>query len=285
MQEASEVAPEAPPPVAGLAPPPALGVLLVAWLFAGLLLAFILLPLLQLVATPSLASLRRAAGDTDIASALGLSLIGAALAALLSATIGVPLAYLLARTRFPGRATVAAIADLPLCVPHTVAGIALLMVFGRRGLVGRPAEALFGLQFWGSLAGVVVAMAFVAVPYMVNAARIGFEAVDPRLEKVARTLGMGPWEVLLRITLPLAAHGIATGFALTFARAISEFGAVVILAYYPMTAPVRIYELFLRFGLDDAVAAAVLLLALSLALFVLFRHFVQRVAPMPGIGR
>jgi molybdate/tungstate transport system permease protein len=246
---------------------------LVCWLVGSVLLAIIVLPLARLALQPSLADLAAAARDTEVREALWLSLAGAFLAALVSALLGVPLAYVLARGRFRGRGFVAALVDLPLSVPHTVAGIALLMVFGRRGILGEPAAALVGLRFWATLAGIVVAMLFVAAPYTVNSARIGLEAVDPRLEMVARTLGLGPWRVWFRITLPLAWHGIATGLTLTFARAISEFAAVSILVYYPMTAPVKIYELFLRFGLDEAASAAVLLLAMSLLLFVLFRHF------------
>jgi molybdate/tungstate transport system permease protein len=175
--------------------------------------------------------------------------------------------------------------DLPLAVPHTVAGIALLYVFGRQGFVGAAADGLIGLRFWGTLAGVVVAMLFVAAPYTINAARIGFEAVDPRLEQVARTLGVGPWRVFRRVSLPLARRTIATGLTLTFARAISEFAAVAILAYYPMTAPVKIYELFLRFGLDDAAAMAALMLAVSLGLFVLFRWLGGGRAGLLAAGR
>ena len=258
---------------------------LVFWLIGSLLLAFILLPLFSLAATQSMASLTRVAQEADVLDALRLSLVAALVTAALAGILGVPLAYGLARAEFPGKAVVAAIVDIPLSVPHTVAGIALLMVFGRRGIIGDPADALLGLRFWGTLAGIVVGMLFVAAPYTVNAARIGFEAVDPRLEKVARTLGMGPWRVLLRITLPLAWRGIATGLTLTFARAISEFGAVVILVYYPMTAPVKIYEMFLRFGLDDAAAAALLLLIMSLALFILFRQLAYGRSGAARIGR
>jgi molybdate/tungstate transport system permease protein len=207
----------------------------------------------------------------DVRAAIALSLEGALLSATLAALLGVPLAYLLARTDFLGKGIVAALIDLPLAVPHTVAGIALLMVFGRQGVVGAPLQALTGLRFWGTLAGIVVAMLFVSAPYTVNAARIGFEAVDPRLERIARTLGLNPWRTFWRITLPLARRGVMTGVTLTYARSISEFGAVVILVYYPMTAPVMIYELFLRFGLDQAAGAAVLLLAVSLALFLVLR--------------
>jgi len=135
------------------------------------------------------------------------------------------------------------------------------------------------------LAGVVAGMLFVSAPYAVNAAQIGFEAVDPRLEKLARTLGMGPWGVLIYVTLPLAWRSIMTGLTLTYARAISEFAAVAILAYYPMTAPVKIYELFLQNGLDESSAMALLLLVVSLALFILLRSVARRRTVFAGAGR
>lgn len=248
---------------------------LLFWFLGGLLLAFLLIPLLGLVLTQSGANLADVARMPDVRDAIALSLEGAFLSATLAALLGIPLAYALARTPFPGKGAVAALVDLPLAVPHTVAGIALLIVFGRQGVLGQPFQAL-GLRFWGTVAGVVVAMLFVSVPYTVNAARIGFEAVDPRLEKIARTLGLGPWRTFWRITLPLARRSIMTGITLTYARSISEFGAVIILVYYPMTAPVKIYELFLRFGLEQSASAAVLLLIVSLSLFVLLRTLAQR---------
>jgi molybdate/tungstate transport system permease protein len=248
---------------------------LLFWFLGSLLLAFLLIPLLGLALTQSRASLADVARMPDVRDAIALSLEGAFLSATFAALLGVPLAYALARMPFPGKAVVAALVDLPLAVPHTVAGIALLIVFGRQGVLGGPFQAL-GLKFWGTIAGVVVAMLFVSVPYTVNAARIGFEAVDPRLEKIARTLGLGPWRTFWRITLPLARRSIVTGITLTYARSISEFGAVIILVYYPMTAPVKIYELFLRFGLEQSASAAVLLLIVSLSLFVLLRAFAQR---------
>ena len=251
------------------------GLLLGLWLVASLLLAFFLAPLIGLVVAQSGNDLARVAAMPEVRDSIVLSIACAFAAALLAAFLGVPLAYLLARAAFPGRDVVAAVVDLPLAVPHTVAGIALLYMFGRSGFIGAPAEHWLGLRFWGTAAGIVSAMLFVSAPYTVNAARIGFEAVDPRLERVARTLGAGPGRVFWQVTLPLARRSIATGLSLTFARAISEFAAVALLAYYPMTAPVRIYELFLRFGLEDAAAAAVLLLAASLGLFILFRYLSQ----------
>ena len=232
---------------------------LLCWFCGTVLLAFLVIPLVALAIHQSGRDLLEAAGTADVRSAIALSIEGAFLSAALAAFAGVPLA-----------------------VPHTVAGIALFLVFGRQGVLGEPLQALVGLKFWGTVAGIVVAMLFVSAPYTVNAARIGFEAVDPRLEKIARTLGLGPWRTFVRITLPLAWHSIMTGVTLTFARSISEFGAVVILVYYPMTAPVMIYELFLRFGLEQAAAAAVLLLFVSLALFVLLRALAQRGVPAAG---
>jgi molybdate/tungstate transport system permease protein len=269
----------------GRAPDRSRTLLLVFWFFGSALAAFIAIPLLGLAAMPSGAALLQVAAEPSVRQAIALSLEAAFLTVVLAALLGVPLAYVLARLSFPGKGCLAALLDLPLAVPHPVAGIALLSVLGRRGVLGMPAAALFGLKFWGTLAGIVAAMLFVAAPYTVGAARIGFENVDPRLEKVARTLGLGPWRTFWRVTLPLARRSIMTGFVLTYARAISEFGAVAILAYYPMTAPVKVYELFLRFGLDEAAAMAVLLLIVCLALFVLFRRLVYGNAAPAGIGR
>lgn len=253
------------------APSQSRGLYLLCWFLGTILVAFLVVPLIALALSQSGQSLASVARMGDVRDAIALSLEGAFLSAAIAALMGVPLAYGLARTTFPGKSVVAALVDLPLAVPHTVAGIALLMVLGRQGVLGAPLQALVGLKFWGTLAGIVAAMLFVSAPYTVNAARMGFEAVDPRLEKIARTLGLGPWRTFARITLPLARRSIMTGVTLTYARSISEFGAVVILAYYPMTAPVKIYELFLRFGLDRAAGASVLLLAVSLALFLILR--------------
>ncbi len=237
----------------------------------GLLLAFLLVPLVRMYAAQTPAGLARIVGMPDIRSAIGLSLEAAFLTATIAALLGVPLAYILSRSTFPGKGIVEALVDLPLAIPHTVVGIALLYVFGRKGLVGEPA-GLLGITFWGSTAGIVICMLFVSVPYTVNSARIGFDGVDPNLEKVARILGAGPWSVFGRVTLPIARKGILTGLMLTYARSISEFGAVIILAYYPMTAPVKIYDLFLQFGLGESSALAVIFLTVALVLFIALRQ-------------
>ncbi len=244
------------------------------WLPGGLLLLFILLPLLRMASAQSGASMASVAAMPDVRDAIVLSLWTAGVTAVVAAVLGTPLAYFLARGNGWPRRLTEAVVDLPLAVPHTVAGIALLFVFGRRGVIG----ALFapmGIEFWGTAAGIVVAMLFVSAPFMVNAARLGFAAVDPRLEKVARTLGASAFEVFYRVDLPLAWRGIATGAVLTYARSISEIGAVMVLAYYPMTAPVKIYDLYLQTGLRESSAAAVLLLAVTLSTFLLLRRMVD----------
>jgi molybdate/tungstate transport system permease protein len=238
----------------------------VFWFAGGLVLAFVTLPLLALVLRPTLGQLHDAAMHAGIRDSFLLSLEGAALATAISMLFGLPLAYVLARQRFRGKAAVEAIVDLPLTIPHTIAGIALLLVFSRHGWLG-PAAARIGLTFWGTFAGVVLAMAYVGLPYAVNAARVGFEAVDVRVEKAARSLGAGPWATFYRVSMPLAWRGVMTGLTLCFARAIGEFAAVVLLAYYPMTAPVKIYDLFLQVGLNASVAASVLFLIIVLGLF------------------
>ena len=241
------------------------------WLPASVLLAFILLPLLRLLTEQSAGTVVSVARLADVRTSILTSLEAAATSAAFATLLGTPLAYLLARARFRGKGVIAALVDLPLAVPHTVAGIALLFVLGRRTFLGSLSQHWFGLGFYGTFAGVVAAMLFVSAPYAVNAARVGFEGVDPRLERVARSLGASRVEVFRRVSLPLALRGILAGVVLTYARSISEIGAVLVLAYYPMTAPVKIYTLFLEASLQEASAAAVLLLLVTLSTFLLLR--------------
>jgi molybdate/tungstate transport system permease protein len=242
----------------------------VAWMLSGLLLAFIVLPVVRLAATSSPANLRQAAATPAIRDATLLSLQAAAITAGIATLFGVPLAYLLARGAFPGRGLIQALVDLPLAVPHTVAGIALLFLLGRTGWVGAPAARL-GVSFYGSQWGIIAAMLFVSVPFAVNSARVAFESIDPQLEHAARSLGATPWHTFRRVTLPLGIRGVLTGAVLVYARSISEFGAVVIIAYYPATAPVEIYNLFLQSGLTESASAAVVLLIVTLATFLVLR--------------
>jgi molybdate/tungstate transport system permease protein len=209
-------------------------------------------------------------GDVEVLGALGLTFYAAAWATLLALLTGVPLAYLLARHDFPGKAWVEGLINLPIVVPHTAAGIALLMVFGRQAMVGRLMKPI-GLTFTDRLPGIVVAMLFVSLPFLVVTAREAFALVDPELELVAATEGASRWQAFRYVTLPLAWRGILAGAAMMWGRGISEFGAVIILAYHPRIAPTLIYERFAGFGLKAAQPVAVLLILASLAVFLLLQ--------------
>jgi molybdate/tungstate transport system permease protein len=239
--------------------------------FAGLLLLlFILLPLLVTLFASSPAEVASGLGDRGVLTSLWVTFLAAFVATAIALVIGVPLAYLLARRDFPGKNLVQGIIDLPIIIPHTAAGVALLMVFGRKGLLGEPLQSI-GLYFTENIAGIVVAMLFVSLPILVDTARESIALVDERLERVARTLGARPFTAFRRVTLPLAWRGIVGGSVLMWARGISEFGAVVVLAYNPKAISVLVYERFAGFGLSAALPLTALLLVLALAILVLTR--------------
>jgi len=209
------------------------------------------------------------AGNRAVISSILLSLYAGFLATLLALFLGIPAGYILSRFDFPGKRLVESIIDVPVVVPHTVAGIAILTVFGSNGLIGGPLEAY--IQFRDALPGIVVAMLFVSLPYLANSAREGFKSVDPRLENAARSLGAPLWKAFLFVTLPLSARHILIGAIMTWARAISEFGAVVLIAYYPMIGPTLIYDRFLSYGLSASRPIAVLLILVTLSIFIVIR--------------
>ena len=141
--------------------------------------------------------------------------------------------------------------------------------------MGKAFEAI-GIQFLDALAGIVIAMLFVSVPFLIDSAKEGFKKVDPRLENVARTLGASPWQTFTRISFPLAWRSITAGAIMMWARGISEFGAVIIIAYHPMIAPVLVYERFETYGLNYARPVAVILILVCLIVFIALRLLVYR---------
>jgi molybdate/tungstate transport system permease protein len=244
--------------------PAALGV----WLLAALLVLFIAGPLLRLLFHASPASLGAVLRDPELAASLWLTVLTATAATLLSLLFGVPLAWLLARRRFPGRRVLAGIIELPVVVPHPVAGIALLLFLGRQSPLGEALAGL-GLEVVSHVPGIVAGMLFVSAPLVVIGAREAFAAVDPKLERVARTLGDTGWRAFRRVTLPLAGRGVLAAAVLGWARSVSEFGSIVILTYNPKVASILIYDRFTLFGLPAAVPAAVALLIIALGVFLL----------------
>jgi molybdate/tungstate transport system permease protein len=238
---------------------------------ASLLVAlFIALPLLVTLLSSTPGELGKTLSDPEVARSIGLTFGAAGIATGLGLLGGVPLAYLLARFKFPGKRALQALVDLPVVIPHTAAGVALLMVFGRQGLLGKPLAGL-GLVFTDSLAGIVAAMMFVSLPYLVNASRDAFALVDEEMERVALIDGASAWQAFWLVTLPQAWRGVAGGALMMWARGISEFGAVVILAYHPKIVPVLVYERFEGFGLKTALPVAVLLILAAVIVFGLLR--------------
>jgi len=234
-----------------------------AALAGSFLLLFLAAPITELVGVGGAEGLKRLASDGELRGSLLLTALCATAATLIGVLTATPLAYLLARRTFPGRALLAAILDLPLLIPHPVAGIALLLLLGRESAVGGAALEM-GLRIVGTPIGIIAAMLFVSAPLFVSGAREAFAKVDPRYEGVARTLGDSPWRAFHRVTLPLAGRGLLAAAVVMWARAVSEFGAIVILTYNPKVVSVLSYDRFTSFGLSEAlpVAAALAILAL-----------------------
>ena len=230
-----------------------------------LLVFFVALPVLNMLKYSTPGTIGQTLGDSAAVSSILLSMGAAFYAVLLSLLLGIPLAYVLARRDFPGKGLIEAVIDLPVVIPHTVAGIALLMVLGRGSILGSA------IDFVDAMPGIIAAMMFVSAPFIVNYLREGFEAVDPRMEFVARGLGASGLEAFGTVTLPLSVRSIFMGAVMGWARAISEFGAVVIIAYYPMIAPTYIYAAFNSGGLAASRPVASLLLLICIGVFVSLR--------------
>lgn len=245
------------------------------WLWSLPLLAFLLLPLLALLLGVTPAGLATTLGRPVVYQAVWLSLKTSTLATLLTVLLGTPVAFLLARRRFPFQRAVDALIDLPMVLPPAVAGVALLMAFGRRGLFGEVlAAADVHLAF--TQAAVVMAQLFVAGPLFVRAAAIGFAGIAPELEDAARIDGASSRELLRYVTLPLTRSALVGGAVLTWARALGEFGATILFAGNlpgrTQTMPLAIY---LGFELDLSIALTLsaVLMGCSLLTLVLVKYF------------
>jgi molybdate transport system permease protein len=227
------------------------------------------LPLVGLLVRAPWRTLPQRLVDPGILAALRLSLETATLATLVSLVLGVPLAWVLARTELPGRRFLRALVTVPLVLPPVVGGVALLLVFGRRGLLGAWLDAHFGITLPFTTAGVVVAEAFVAMPFLVISVEGALRGADARYEEAAATLGAGRWTAFRRVTLPLVAPGIAAGAVLCWARALGEFGATITFAgNFPgrtQTMPLAVY-LALEQDVDAAIVLSLVLLVVSVVI-------------------
>jgi molybdate transport system permease protein len=242
----------------------------VLYVAAGVAVAFLLLPLIALFLRVSPTALASALTSPSARDALLVSLKTGAIAHAIVLAIGTPAAYLLATRRFPGRSLVITAIELPLVLPPAVAGIGLLAVFGRHGLLGGTFSAL-GLEITFTQAAVVLAVVFVSSPFYLRWGIAAFAAVDQRLIEASRTLGAGPWRTFRRVALPLASGGLAVASSLAFARGLGEFGATIMFAGsvqgVTQTLPLAIYaQLSLNF--DTALAIGALLVLVSLGVLL-----------------
>jgi molybdate transport system permease protein len=237
-------------------------------------MVFLALPLAGLVLRAPWTTLPQRLAEPGVLTALRLSLQTATLATVLCVALGVPLAWLLARVEFPGRKLVRALVTVPLVLPPVVGGVALLLVFGRRGVVGAWLDSAFGITLPFTTTGVILAEAFVALPFLVIAVEGALRGADTRYEEAAATLGASRWTTFTHVTLPLVAPGIAAGTVLCWARALGEFGATITFAgNFPgrtQTMPLAVY-LALETDLQAAIVLSLILLTVSVTILVSLR--------------
>jgi molybdate transport system permease protein len=241
---------------------------------AALAVAFLVLPVVGLLVRTPWSSLGPQLTGPGVGAALRLSLVSATLATLLSVVMGVPLAWVLARSRIRGRTVLRALVTVPLVLPPVVGGVALFLVLGRQGLVGRWLDEAFGITIPFTTTAVVIAETFVAMPFLVISVEGALRAADARFEDAAATLGADRWTTFRRVTLPLVAPGIAAGAVLCWARALGEFGATITFAgNFPgttQTMPLAVY-LALQDDPEAAIVLSLVLLVVSVATLSLLR--------------
>ena len=237
-------------------------------------LAFLVLPLAGLVIRAPWTTLPDRLTAPGVVTALRLSLQSATIATGLCLLLGVPLAWLLARTRVRGRRLIRALVTVPMVLPPVVGGVALLLVLGRRGIVGGWLDSTFGITVPFTTTAVVLAQSFVAMPFLVIAVEGALRGADTRYEEAAATLGASRWTTFRRVTLPLVAPGVAAGAVLCWARALGEFGATITFAgNFPgrtQTMPVAVY-LALETDLEAAIVLSLLLLLVSITILASLR--------------
>jgi molybdate transport system permease protein len=241
---------------------------------AAIAVGLLALPIVALLGRALLSgALAGALTDPAVVDALKLSLLTTTVSLVITIVLGTPLAFVLARRRFTGAPLVEAIVDLPIVLPPSVAGLALLLAVGRRGLLGEPLGAL-GIELPFTTVAVILAQTFVSAPFYVRAARSGFVGVDSDLEDAARVDGGDEWAVVRRITVPLAAAALTSGLVLSWARAMGEFGATIMFAGniggLTQTLPLVVYSEF-QSSLDASVAAAAILVLAALGVLVAVR--------------
>ncbi|MHA1359532.1 MAG: ABC transporter permease subunit [Candidatus Helarchaeota archaeon] len=239
-------------------------------LLSIILIILLIIPIFNIFFQESPLTVFKALFTDYIAAAIITSFYCAFLATMLASAFGIPLAFLLARYNFPGKRILDSLIDLPILIPHSVAGILLLSVYGQQGFLGQF-FGTFGVSFFNTPWGIVIAMFFVSAPFLIKGARDAFANINPNVEKAARTLGASRTRTFLTITMPLSGRGIFTGAILCWARGISEFGAVYIIASLPLTGAVVVAEEFEGTGLSASRPIAIALILVTLCVFLILK--------------
>ena len=240
---------------------------ILVFVFLGsILVLFLTVPLVRLFLSVGFSSIFQTIQDKEVYDSIFLTLRSALYAVIFVCLTGIPLAYLIARYDFWGKSMFEAVLDIPVMVPHTAAGIALLIAFS---------NGYF--DFIDTTTGIVSAMMFLSAPFLINGAKEGFKKVDVKYEHVARTLGANKFRVFFSIALPNARNDILNGALMMWSRGLGEFGAVVIIAYHPMVAPVLIYDRFNSFGLKYSAPVAASMILVSVGIFLTIRFVNNRI--------
>jgi len=248
------------------------------WLMGSIVIVITIMALLS-IAVPELADLSHlvsVATESDVIEAILITMVAALVAVVFLVIFGTPLAYVLARSTSHWKGIIETIVDVPLALPHTVAGLMVFLLFMSRGPLGAPFNSI-GIVFEDAFAGIVVAMIFVSSPYYINAVREGFEKVPVHLENVARTLGATRFRAFRSITLPLSTRHLLSGSLLAWGRAVGEFAAVVMIAYFPMVVSTLIYQRFTTGGLAESRSVAFIMILICITVFVVFRWLTRTV--------
>ena len=231
-------------------------------------LTFITLPILNVFISLDPENFKNTLKDGEVWKAIFTSLKGATFATIVGLIMGVPTSYFLFQTESKYSELVESVINLPIVIPHVAVGITLLELLNSNSPLGKFFSRL-GISFVDTIYGIIIAMCFVSISYTITSSLMGFRSINKELIWTARSLGASPYQVVKFIILPLAFPYILRGAILSFARSISEVGAILIIAYYPITAPVLMYERFEDYGLKSSTPIAVLVICISLIIFII----------------
>ena len=236
---------------------------------------FIIVPIVHIFIKLSFVDFVSAIKDDEVWKSIFTSIFCAGCATFIGCIIGIPLGYLLSKYRFKGKSIVESIINIPIAIPHVAVGIALVSLFNDRTFLGHIFNFL-NISFVDTLYGVIIAMMFVSISFVISSALVGFNSIEREIEMVARSIGASPVYTFFHVTFPLALPSIIRGAVLSFARGISEVGSILVLAYFPKTAPILMYERFEEYGLSSARPVCALVIALCMLIFFLLLYLSKR---------